>query len=88
MKITDFFLPERHPFGMLDGYEHAWKKETTLAQLLRRCIIERNEDFVVETMLSHDDLVEDGLLERLGENIYRITDTALQLLSAYYGKGK
>jgi hypothetical protein len=85
MNITLFNKPERHPYGMLDVYNHAHEKESKLAWHLVRCV-EAGEWLPIESQeWIYDAMAEDGLLIDHGE-WYSLTAKAKGLLYGYYAK--
>jgi len=85
LKITDFIMPNHHPFGMLEGYSNAYEKERWLATLLGKNILAKG--FLPVEFPKDDDfgMVEDGLLKRV-EGGYVLTKISKGLLYAEYGK--
>ena len=70
---------------MLEGYEHAYEKESTLTFILSKCI-EKGKFQSVEAKVDHSDMVTDGLLEDAGKQKYKLTNKSIGLLFSYYGK--
>jgi hypothetical protein len=86
MQVSDFNSPTFHPFGMLGGIvNHASEKESVLAFMLVKCIQNGNFD-AVETTHEHPSMVEDGLLEKVGDRLYKLTKKSIGLLYTQYGK--
>lgn len=83
MRISDFVKPTEHPFNMLRGYENAYQKESVLAFVLSKCI-DAHDFAAVETKHEHPTMVEDGLLERVGERKYKLTKKSIGLLYSHY----
>lgn len=86
MDINSFNEPTEHPFEMLDGYKHAMEKESVMRIILEKCFEAANLDEAVTTKHSHPTMVDDGLLERVGERQYRLTRKGKGLLYTVYGK--
>ena len=87
MNITDFEEPKAHPFDLLHGYNNAYEKEGMLAFLLSKCI-QAGKFKAVETIHSHPTMVDDGLLEQVGERKYKLTKKAIGLLYSRYAKAE
>jgi hypothetical protein len=83
MQITDFNKPDRHPFGMMQGYKQAAEKEQILTWLLNQCV-DAGEWVTIGGEC--DALVADGFLTDHGDNIYCLTNKAKGYLYAYFGK--
>ncbi len=86
MRVELFNTPDRHPYGMLEGYKNAAEKESVLALILKKCIEVSSLTNPVITVHLHPAMVEDGLLEEAGDRQYKLTKKAIGLLWAYYGK--
>jgi len=84
VNISEFRRPESVPIGLLEGYRHAFEKETVLAIILGKCI-EAGGFVAVETKHDHPKMVEDGLLEKVGDREYKLTKKAIGLLYGEYG---
>lgn len=74
LDVNSFDSPEKHPFGMLRGYDHAMEKEQTLVWILQQCI-DAGDWMAVRTMHRHPTMVTDGLLHQYGER-YSLTEKA------------
>ncbi len=84
MQVTDFVMPDKHPFGMLQGYQHAAEKESVLAIILRECV--QAGDFIpIKTVHEHPTMVSDGLLEEV-DGKYKLTKKAIGLLYSQYAR--
>ena len=86
MDINSFNEPIEHPWQMLEGYKHATEKETLMSLILSECIEAGDLDKVIMTEYSHPTMVDDGLLERVGEKRYKLTRKGKGLLYTVYGK--
>lgn len=86
MDINSFNEPTEHPWQMLEGYKHATEKETVMHIVLKGCFEAGNLDEPVTTKHSHPTMVDDGLLERVGEKRYKLTRKGKGLLYTVYGK--
>ena len=86
MKIEDFIYPQDHPWRMLEGIPHAIEKEQTMRWMLERCFEANDIDTVVRTNYTHPGLVEEGLLEEVGFQLYKLTRRGKGILYSYYGK--
>lgn len=86
MNVTMFNRPDRHPQGMLRGYRHHKEKESMLLWMLIKSQQQGSFDKPIETRFEHPQMVEEGLLERVGWRSYRLTEKALILLHAHFGK--
>lgn len=84
MTISDFQMPNGHPFGMLDGLTNACEKEAVLTMILSRCI-DAGGFIPIKTKFSHPAMVSDGLLSETPEG-YLLTKKAKGLLYAHFGK--
>jgi len=85
MNINDFEKPKKHPFGMLEGYNHAYEKESVLTVILRKCI-EINNFTAIKTVHNHPTMVSDGLLEKIADRKYKLTKKSIGLLYSQYAK--
>ena len=83
MDISDFKMPEAHPFNMLEGYKRAYEKESVLALILIRCI-KAGGIIPVQMAHNHPTMVKDGLLEKVANREYELTEKALGLLYSQY----
>lgn len=86
MNVTMFNRPDRHPHGMLRGYEYATQKETILVLMFRNAMRCGSFEQPMELRFEHPEMVEDGLLERVAPRTYTLTEKALILLHAHFGK--
>jgi len=86
MKVEDFETPTNHPFGMLNGFDHASEKESMLVYILAQCIKANDLNATIEFMRDQSEMVNDGLLVQQGEHEYRLTKKSLGLLYSVYGK--
>ncbi len=86
ISITAFNKPAAPPIEMLTGYRAGYEKETTLGQILITCIENQDLACAVTTKYEHPTMVEDGLLEKVGDYQYRLTAKAIELLYSVYGK--
>lgn len=85
LTIQDFNMPDRHPFGMLEGQKHACEKEGFLAWMLKQSI-ERGGFIGIETKANEDSFAEDGYLEKVGPQTYKLSQKSIALLYVHYGK--
>jgi hypothetical protein len=87
MKPQDFNTPKQHPFGMLAGLglSHTSECESMLAWILIKCIKQNSWD-AVATAHSHPSLMQAGLVEQIGDRMYKLTTKAKGLLYSHYGK--
>lgn len=85
LKIQDFKEPTEHPFGMLDGYQRAFEKESVL-MLILLANVKAGKFEPVKTRYTHPTMVEDGLLEEIGGG-YFLTPKAIGLLYSVYHRG-
>lgn len=85
MNVDLFVRPTSHPFNMLEGYTNASEKESVLAWILRECI-DAGDWVVVKTTHNHSTMVLDGLLERVTERQYRLTEKSKGLLYTQFHK--
>ena len=83
MDISDFVIPNHHPHEMLNGYAHAYEKESFLAFMLKRSI-DAGGFVGIQTMDNEDDMVELGLLDKTGEQEYKLSKKAIGLLYTQY----
>lgn len=82
MNISNFNIPNQHPYDTFGSYE----RERFMAWFLIQCI-EANDLYAsIQTQSSHEDMVYDGFLERVGDNHYRLTKKSVGLLYGVYGK--
>jgi len=86
MNITDFEMPAEHPWGMLEGQEHASEKERLLAYMLTECIKAGDLAHSVRLKRRYNGMVRDSLLEEVDGDRYRLTKKSKGFLWAYYGK--
>jgi len=86
MDINSFNEPTEHPWQMLEGYKRAVEKETVMRIVLAGCFEAGSLDEAVTTRCSHPTMVDDGLLERIGEKQYKLTRKGKGLLYMVYGK--
>lgn len=86
MKTQDFNRPDRHPQGMLRGYPHSSAKESMLLWMLIKSQQQGSFEQPIVTKFEHPQMVEEGLLERVGWRSYRLTEKAQILLHAHFGK--
>ena len=82
---SDFNKPTAHPFEMCQSYRNASEKEQTLAWMLIKCI-EADDWIEIETQVSHDAMVKDGLVVQSKENHYSLSQLSKGLLYGHYGK--
>jgi len=82
LTTADFNPVDHHPYGLLDGYEHAYEKEGVLALLLSAALTAGNLRAPYKTLFSHPELVRDGLLVSTEDGGYCLTTKAIDLL--YY----
>lgn len=85
VSISDFNKPTDHPWGMLEGHERAFEKESVLAWILDRMIIQGSFD-PVQCANEHPSMVRDRLLVDAGGKGYSLTPKAIKLLHGVYGK--
>jgi len=78
-------MPKKHPYGMLQGIGQAWERESFLAWMLIQCI-EAGAFAPISTRHEHPEMVELGLVERIGERKYVLTEKAKGLLYSHYWK--
>ena len=86
LTIDNFNEPTEHPYELLQGYSQAGEKETVLMLLLQYCYAEGDLYAAKEFQYSHPTMVEDGLLEEVGERTYKLTKKSIGLLYSVYGK--
>lgn len=86
MNTDNFESPNKHPYGMLDGYNHAYEKESLLAYMLVKCLQEQDLYAQIKLNYNHPDMVNEGLLTDCGDNFYQLTKKSISLLYAVYGK--
>jgi len=85
MYINQFTKPERHPFGMLDGFglKHTSQDENHLAFILTECI-EAGEFKPIKRKYSLESLVDIGMLRKVADG-HILTRMGKGYLYAYYG---
>ena len=86
MNTDSFEIPNKHPYGMLDGYDYAYEKESLLAYMLVKSLQEQNLYAKVKLNCNHSDMVKDGLLYDYGDNVYQLTKKSVGMLYGVYGK--
>jgi len=86
MNIDNFETPNKHPYGMLDGYNHAYEKERNLVYMLIKCLQEQDIYAKIKFNCNHSDMVNEGLLTDCGDNVYQLTKKSVGLLYSVYGK--
>jgi hypothetical protein len=82
----DFEKPEKHPYGMLEGYINGYEKESVLAFIFKNSWL---HDFMYqpcEMKYNHSSMVEDGLLDEVAPLTYRLTTKSVGLLFTIYGR--
>lgn len=80
LTVDDFVPVTKHPFGMLEGYQNASEKESTLAFILSKVLEAGDLNAVVKTNSNHPDMVGCGLLIEVREGEYRLSKKAVGLL--------
>lgn len=82
----DFIRPDKHPFGILVGYQNAFEKESVLSLIFRNAWKNDNLYEACKTIHEHPTMVEDGLLEEVEPRLYRLTTKSIGLLFSVYGR--
>jgi hypothetical protein len=80
----DFNKPDKHPYGMLSGYDRASEKESVLSWMLDKSI-EGQEFGVIQCTHEHPSMVRDGFLKDEGDRRYSLTQKSIELLYSVYG---
>lgn len=83
MDITMFNKPTTHPLNTFRDYNI----ESFMVWFLNQCIKMHNINAVITTKYNQDNLVEKGLLKKIGERQYSLTVKSKGLLYSVYGKG-
>ena len=86
LTANDFGPVTQHPYGMLEGYQNASEKESTLAFILSEALKAGDLNTAVNTTHNHPDMVGYGLLIEVSEREYRLSKKAIGLLYSVYGK--
>ena len=82
--VTIYNTPTSHPYSMLEGYKNAFEQESTLAWMLIKCI--EAGKFIPIKLNKPFDMIQAGLVKEVDGGCYELTDKALRILWAEYGK--